>query len=120
MSARPLNILISGSGICGPSCVYWLHRFLPTAQITIVERSPEPRLGGQAVDLRSACIPIVKKMGLLETVKERNTTEMGMEFVYLDGKRKALFPKSGEEERQSGKMPNSHVSHTEVLSKNSN
>ncbi|KAI2474743.1 Tymo-45kd-70kd domain containing protein [Pyrenophora tritici-repentis] len=26
---------------------------------------------------------------------------MGMEFVYLDTKRKALFPKTGEEERQS-------------------
>ncbi|KAE8871310.1 hypothetical protein PTNB73_02769 [Pyrenophora teres f. teres] len=100
-STKPLNILISGSGICGPSCAYWLHRFLPTAQITIIERSPEPRLGGQAVDLRSACVPIVRKMGLLEMVKEKNTTEMGMEFVYLDTKRKALFPKTGEEERQS-------------------
>lgn len=103
-STKPLNILISGSGICGPSCAYWLHRFLPTAQVTIIERSPEPRLGGQAVDLRSSSVPIVKKMGLLEKVLEKNTTEMGMEFVYLDGKRKALFPKTGEEERQSGKI----------------
>ncbi|KAI0581500.1 hypothetical protein TUN199_06625 [Pyrenophora tritici-repentis] len=100
-STKPLNILISGSGICGPSCAYWLHCFLPMAQITIIERSPVPRLGGQAVDLRSACIPIVKKMGLLDKVLEKNTTEMGMEFVYLDTKRKALFPKTGEEERQS-------------------
>ncbi|KAH6872545.1 flavoprotein monooxygenase [Alternaria rosae] len=98
---RPLNILISGSGIAGPVTAYWLHRFMPTCQITIVERSPEPRLGGQAVDLRSSALPIVKKMGILEKVKEKTTTEVGMQFVYRDGERRATFEATGEEERQS-------------------
>lgn len=101
---RPLNILISGSGIAGPVTAYWLHRFMPTCQITIVERAPEPRLGGQAVDLRSSCLPIVKKMGVLDKVKEKTTTEVGMQFVYRDGQRRATFEATGEEERQSGML----------------
>ncbi|KAI4697279.1 uncharacterized protein J4E84_000406 [Alternaria hordeiaustralica] len=100
-ATQPLNILISGSGIAGPVTAYWLHRFMPTCQITIVERSPEPRLGGQAVDLRSSALPIVKKMGILEKVKEKTTTEVGMQFVYRDGERRATFEATGEEERQS-------------------
>ncbi|KAI4635025.1 hypothetical protein J4E83_002349 [Alternaria metachromatica] len=100
-ATQPLNILISGSGIAGPVTAYWLHRFMPTCQITIVERSPEPRLGGQAVDLRSSALPIVKTMGILEKVKEKTTTEVGMQFVYRDGERRATFEATGEEERQS-------------------
>jgi hypothetical protein len=40
MSTPPLNILISGSGIAGPCTALWLTRFLPTCQITILERAP--------------------------------------------------------------------------------
>ncbi|CAN9085669.1 unnamed protein product [Alternaria sp. RS040] len=100
-ATSPLNILINGSGIAGPVTAYWLHRFMPTCKITILERAPEPRLGGQAVDLRSSCLPIVKKMGVLEKVKEKTTTEVGMQFVYRDGQRRATFEATGEEERQS-------------------
>ncbi|KAJ4362932.1 hypothetical protein N0V83_010049 [Neocucurbitaria cava] len=100
-STPSLNILISGSGIAGPALAFWLHKFLPSSQITIVERSPEPRLGGQAIDLRSSCVPIVDRMGLLGKVREKTTTEAGMEFVYADGVRKATFPVSGNMEQQS-------------------
>jgi 2-polyprenyl-6-methoxyphenol hydroxylase-like FAD-dependent oxidoreductase len=99
---KPLKVLIVGSGIAGPSLAFWLHTFLPSSSITILERAPEPRLGGQAVDIRSAAIPIVKRMGLLEAVKAKTTTEVGMEFVYADGKRKATFPATGDAEQQSG------------------
>jgi 2-polyprenyl-6-methoxyphenol hydroxylase-like FAD-dependent oxidoreductase len=97
-----LNILISGSGIAGPCTAFWLTKFIPTCHITIVERAAEPRLGGQAIDLRSSALPIVKKMGLLEKVKEKTTTEVGMQFVYIDGKTKATFEATGNEEQQSG------------------
>jgi 2-polyprenyl-6-methoxyphenol hydroxylase-like FAD-dependent oxidoreductase len=103
MSSPPLSILISGSGIAGPCTAFWLSKFLPTCTITILERAPEPRLGGQAIDLRSSCVPIVRRMGLLEKVKEKTTTEVGMQFVYRDGETKATFPASGDVELQSGK-----------------
>ncbi|KAH8706132.1 hypothetical protein GQ44DRAFT_716323 [Phaeosphaeriaceae sp. PMI808] len=99
--SSPLNVLIVGSGIAGPCFAFWLHRFLPSTKITILERAPEPRFGGQAVDLRLASVPIVERMGLLPTVKEKTTTEMGMEFVYADGKTKASFPATGNPEQQS-------------------
>lgn len=100
----PFDILISGAGIAGPCVAFWLHKFLPSSRITIVERSPTPRLGGQAVDLRSAAVPIVDRMGLLEKVKDKTTTEQGMEFIYADGQSKATFPASGNVEQQSSKF----------------
>lgn len=98
---RDFKMLIVGSGIAGPSLAYWIHTFLPAARVTILERAPEPRLGGQAVDIRSAALPIVERMGLLQKVKDKTTTEVGMDFVYADGKTKASFPASGNVEQQS-------------------
>jgi hypothetical protein len=46
----------------------------------------------------------VKKMGVLDKVKEKTTTEVGMQFVYRDGQRRATFEATGEEERQSGML----------------
>lgn len=97
----PLNILISGSGIAGPCLAFWLHKLIPTCTITILERSPTPRHGGQAVDLRSASVPIVSKMGLLDAVRDKTTTEEGVQFVYADGKTRATFSTSGNVESQS-------------------
>lgn len=99
-----LCILISGSGIAGPCLAFWINKFIPTCRITILERSPTPRHGGQAVDLRSASVPIISKMGLLDAVRDKTTTEKGVQFVYADGKTKATFPASGNIEAQSGKL----------------
>lgn len=96
-----LNVLVIGSGIAGPCFAFWLHEFLPSSKITILERAAKPRLGGQAVDIRSAALPIVRRMGLLDAVKEKTTTEVGMEFVYADGKTTAPFPATGDTEQQS-------------------
>lgn len=104
MQTSPLKILKSGSGIAGPCLALWLHKFLPCSQITVLERAPVLRIGGQAIDLRSASVPIVERMGLLDKVREMTTTELGMEFVYADGVRKASFPVTGNVERQSSKL----------------
>lgn len=103
MTSEPqtLNILISGSGIAGPCLAFWLHKLIPICHITILERSPTPRHGGQAVDLRSFSVPIVSRMGLLDLVRSRTTTEEGVQFVYLDGITRATFPASGNIEAQS-------------------
>ncbi|KAH7382483.1 hypothetical protein DE146DRAFT_228642 [Phaeosphaeria sp. MPI-PUGE-AT-0046c] len=98
---KELNVLVVGSGIAGPCFAFWLHKLLPLSKITIIERATEPRLGGQAVDIRSAALPIVRRMGILDAVKDKTTTEVGMEFVYADGKKTAPFPASGDTEQQS-------------------
>lgn len=99
--SQSLNILISGSGIAGPCLAFWLHKLIPTCHITILERSPIPRHGGQAVDLRSFSVPIVSRMNLLDLVRDKTTTEEGVQFVYADGITKATFPASGNIEAQS-------------------
>lgn len=42
-------------------------------------------------------------MGLLEKVKEKTTTEVGMQLVYADGETVATVPASGDVDRQSSK-----------------
>lgn len=98
-----LKVLISGSGIAGPCFAFWLHKLLPSSDITILERAPEPRFGGQAVDLRSAAVPIVRRMGLIPQIKELTTTEVGIEFIYADGETKSTFPATGDDEQQSSR-----------------
>lgn len=106
MTSPKLDVLVSGSGIAGPAFAFWLHKLVPVANITILERSPVPRFGGQAVDLRSASVRVVERMGLLQTVKKMHTSEEGVQFVYADGKTMATFTASGNEEAQSSKsMP---------------
>lgn len=105
MSDNPsaLRVLVSGAGIAGPCFAFWLHKLLPSSQITILERAREPRIGGQAVDIRSAAVPIVERMGILQQIKEKTTTEVGIDFIYADGKTRATFPATGNDEEQSSK-----------------
>src|SRR3954454_7121151 len=50
-SERPgRQVLVVGAGIGGPALAFWLHR--AGFAITVVERAPRLRPGGQAVDLR--------------------------------------------------------------------
>jgi 2-polyprenyl-6-methoxyphenol hydroxylase-like FAD-dependent oxidoreductase len=95
-----LKILISGGGIAGPCLAWWLHKGLPKCNITILERAPSPRISGQAIDIREFAVDIVRRMGLLDLVKSRGTTEEGISFVYSDGLTKATFPASGDENNQ--------------------
>ena len=54
----------------------------PTCSNTVLERSTFHRHGGYAVDPRSASIPIVSRIGSLDAVRDKMTTEAGLEFVY--------------------------------------
>jgi 2-polyprenyl-6-methoxyphenol hydroxylase-like FAD-dependent oxidoreductase len=103
-NAPSLKVLVSGAGIAGPCFAFWLHKLLPSSQITILERAPEPRLGGQAVDIRSAAVPIVERMGILPQIKKKTTTEVGIEFIYADGKTRATFAATGNDEEQSSRF----------------
>lgn len=81
-----LKILISGAGIAGPCFAYWMARTRLHTSITIVERSPTPRMTGQAIDMHGAAIDILKKMDMLDAVRSRYTTEEGTVFVNSSGK----------------------------------
>lgn len=77
------NVLISGGGVAGLALAYWLDD--AGFRVTVVERSPEWRAGGQAIDVRGVALDVVKAMGLLEAIAERRTQLRGMSTVDRDG-----------------------------------
>jgi 2-polyprenyl-6-methoxyphenol hydroxylase-like FAD-dependent oxidoreductase len=84
---RNRDVLISGAGVAGLALAYWLRRlgFTPV----VVERTPAPRDGGQAVDLRGAAIEVARRMGPLDAAGAARTGTRGMSYVNSAGKRLA-------------------------------
>ncbi|WP_433512948.1 FAD-dependent monooxygenase [Nonomuraea sp. CA-143628] len=78
-----MNVLISGASIGGPVLAYWLreHGF----DVTVVERAPAPRRGGQAIDIRGAALEVAARMGILEQARAMKTDMRGMSMVDGDG-----------------------------------
>jgi len=77
------TVLISGAGIAGLATAHFLGKagFI----VTLVERSPDFRSGGQAVDIRGAALDVVASMGLLDQANARRTRLKGMSIVDTDG-----------------------------------
>ncbi|EMD64269.1 hypothetical protein GGP41_006696 [Bipolaris sorokiniana] len=88
-----LKVLINGAGIAGSCLAYWLTRARLNASITVLERSPSPRVTGQSIEIRGTAISIVDKMNLLPEVLARNTTEQGTRLVNASNKIIAEFGK---------------------------
>ncbi|MFI5710083.1 FAD-dependent monooxygenase [Kribbella sp. NPDC051620] len=83
------TVLISGASIAGPALAFWLERFGYTP--TVVERAPEPRPGGYAVDFRGASLKVLDRMGLLEQVRAKATELGDMTYVNEAGKPVAVM-----------------------------
>ncbi len=77
------RVLISGAGIAGPSLAYWLDRY--GFEATIVERAPEIRPGGQAIDVRGPALEVAERMGILAELRAKSTGMRGMSVVDGDG-----------------------------------
>jgi 2-polyprenyl-6-methoxyphenol hydroxylase-like FAD-dependent oxidoreductase len=85
------NILISGASVAGPALAYWLRRrgFNPT----VVERAPQLRGGGYAVDFRGAAhLSVLAQMGILDQVKDQQTYLDTTTYVDADGRPVAAMP----------------------------
>lgn len=91
MPAPKLKVLISGAGIAGPCLAYWLSRTRLDTSILIVERSPTPRITGQAIDVRGSAVEILRRMNLEAEVRARHTTEEGTAFINRSGEVFAEF-----------------------------
>jgi len=92
-SLQNQNILISGASVAGPALAWWLarHGFRPT----VVERAPDLRGGGYAVDFRGAAhLSVLTKMGLLDQVKERQTHLRATTYVNEQSRPLAAMPAS--------------------------
>ena len=81
----PLNVLIVGCSIAGPTlATFLLLSSLPASQkprITILERSSVLRPHGQNIDIRGAGVTIIRKLGLETVIRASTTGEEGVQFV---------------------------------------
>ncbi|MET8852458.1 FAD-dependent monooxygenase [Amycolatopsis sp. NPDC004625] len=93
------NILISGAGVAGGTLAWFLAR--EGWAVTVVERAPGPRTGGQAIDVRGAALDVVDRMGLGERMRAVRTRMRGMSVV--DGAGHELF-RSEEHTFSSGRL----------------
>ncbi|KAA2254520.1 FAD-dependent oxidoreductase [Solihabitans fulvus] len=77
------TILVSGASVGGPALAFWLDRH--GFDVTVVERAPGPRPGGQAIDVRGPALEVVERMGLLEQLRGLSTGMRGMTMVDAEG-----------------------------------
>ncbi|OIN79061.1 FAD-dependent monooxygenase [Mycobacterium malmoense] len=77
------RVLISGAGVAGLTSAYWLHR--SGFEVTVIERAPALRIGGQGIDIRGVAVPVAKRMGIYEAIQAGRTTVRGMSFVNRAG-----------------------------------
>ena len=76
-------MLVTGASIAGPALAHWLFR--RGAEVTVVERAPELRPGGQAVDARGVAREVIRRMGLDAAVRAARTETAGAYTVDEDG-----------------------------------
>ncbi|PRY37462.1 FAD-dependent monooxygenase [Umezawaea tangerina] len=85
------TVLISGAGIAGPALALWLGRAGCT--VTVVEKAPAPRDGGQAVDFKGATHrAVLERMGILDDVRRLQTGGHDQTVVDADGRPLAVIP----------------------------
>ncbi|WP_250005916.1 FAD-dependent monooxygenase [Actinoplanes sp. M2I2] len=87
------HAVISGASITGLSAAFWLRR--TGWEVTVIERAPSFRDGGQNVDVRGVAREVLTRMGLFDAVKAQNTTETGTVLVDAAGKVRAELPSTG-------------------------
>jgi 2-polyprenyl-6-methoxyphenol hydroxylase-like FAD-dependent oxidoreductase len=106
----PLKILICGCGIAGPALAFWLTKLESQFDITIIERFPTLRAGGQQIDIRGQGVTVMKLMGIEAAVRSKVVDEPGMQFVNSAGQRMAYL-----EANKTGKGKQTQISEFEIM-----
>ncbi|TMR98673.1 FAD-dependent monooxygenase [Nonomuraea basaltis] len=85
------NILVSGASIAGPALAHWLIRY--GFNVTLVEKAPGLRPGGQAVDFKGETHrTVLTRMGILEDVRKLQTGGTDQLIVDANGRTLAVMP----------------------------
>ncbi|GAA4677557.1 FAD-dependent monooxygenase [Gordonia humi] len=87
---KTLDVLVSGASIAGPAAALLLTR--QGHRVTVVERAPALRSGGQTVDLRGAGRTVVDRMGLTAATDARLLDQRGIAVVDAHGRRRSALP----------------------------
>jgi len=84
------TVLISGASVAGPALAYWLDRY--GFQVTVVERAPALRPGGQAIDFKGQTqLTVLDRMGAREEIFRRQTGRADMQFLHPSGRQLAVL-----------------------------
>ncbi|KAK8203327.1 hypothetical protein M8818_005305 [Zalaria obscura] len=95
-----LNVLVVGASIAGPTTAYWLAK--AGAKVTVIERFQSLRTGGQAVDIRTSGVSVMRKMpGMEAQVRAKSAQEEGVSFVREDGRPYGTIRATGNPDQQS-------------------
>jgi 2-polyprenyl-6-methoxyphenol hydroxylase-like FAD-dependent oxidoreductase len=85
------RILISGAGIGGPALAWWMAQL--GWDVTVVERAPALREGGQAVDFRGPVHrEVLERMGLWDAISAHRTRGSNMVLLGRSGRPVATLP----------------------------
>jgi 2-polyprenyl-6-methoxyphenol hydroxylase-like FAD-dependent oxidoreductase len=85
-----MKIIINGAGIAGTTLAYWLQE--SGHKVLLIEKSPQLRRGGYAIDFWGAGYNIAEKMGLLPQITELGYHVKEMRYVNRDGQKSGGFP----------------------------
>ncbi|MFD6351171.1 FAD-dependent monooxygenase [Nocardia tengchongensis] len=87
---RNTTVLISGASVAGPALAYWLHRY--GFQVTVVEKAPALRAGGQAIDFTGEThMTVLERMGVLADIERRQTGKTDMVMLDESGRQRAVI-----------------------------
>jgi len=88
---KSTSVLISGASIAGPALAYWLTRY--GFDVTVVEKAPALRPGGQAVDFKGETHrTVLARMGILDDVRRARTDGGDGRVVDAAGRTLAVVP----------------------------
>jgi 2-polyprenyl-6-methoxyphenol hydroxylase-like FAD-dependent oxidoreductase len=87
------RILITGASVAGNTAAWWLGRW--GFDVTVVERAPAFRDGGQNVDVRGVGREVLRRMGLEGEALANGTGEEGTAWIDGRGRIAARFDVAG-------------------------
>ena len=85
----PKKILVTGGSVSANTLAWWLVK--GGFDVTVVEKAPEFRDGGQNIDVRGAARTVLRRMGLEQRVEKEGTGETAWTFVDEKGEVVAKF-----------------------------
>ena len=80
-----MRVLISGIGIAGPTLAYWLSVY--GIKSTLVERAPQLRTGGYAIDFWGLGFDVAERMGILPEIRRDGYNIRELRIVNAQGRR---------------------------------
>jgi len=83
------RVLVTGASVAGCTVAWWLGRY--GFDVTVVERTPEFRDGGQNIDVRGVGRDVLRAMGLERAALNAGTGEEGTVWVDAEGRPVAEF-----------------------------